>query len=117
MVDLYNGYLEEGDYIYLGDVPLSTEDAEQILDVLEMYAFVSYCWHKTNIRNLYRVDTQGLLDRIFPLPTEHTSTLETEAGPSTGTQSYSFRALLKSPANYPLRVLRVRTTSSALVPY
>ncbi|KAI0090012.1 hypothetical protein BDY19DRAFT_941886 [Irpex rosettiformis] len=71
-----------------GDVPLTPADAEQILDVLEM------------------IDTQGLLDRIFPLPTGHTLTSESEAGPSTSTQSYSFRALLKSPSSFPLRVLR-----------
>ncbi|KAI0700435.1 hypothetical protein BC835DRAFT_1266253 [Cytidiella melzeri] len=71
-----------------GDVPLRPEDAEQILDVLET------------------VDTQGLLDRIFPLPTEHSPDSKSTPGPSTGIQSYSFRALLKSPANYTLRVLR-----------
>lgn len=69
-----------------GDVPIRDEDAEKILEVLET------------------VDTQGLLDRIFPLPNEHSS--DSDAGPSTGTQSYSFRALLKSPSKFPLKILR-----------
>ncbi|EKM60743.1 uncharacterized protein PHACADRAFT_133484 [Phanerochaete carnosa HHB-10118-sp] len=69
-----------------GDVPIQDEDAEKILEVLEI------------------VDTQGLLDRIFPLPTEHSS--GSGAGSSAGTQSYSFRALLKSPRKFPLKILR-----------
>ncbi|THH01522.1 hypothetical protein EW026_g1198 [Hermanssonia centrifuga] len=71
-----------------GDVPIQPGDAIKILEVLEM------------------VDTQGLLDRVFPLPTEHSLSSDSEAGPSTGTQSYSFRALLKAPGMFPLRVLR-----------
>lgn len=54
-----------------------------------------------------RVDTQGLLDRVFPLSTEQGLGSDSAAGPSNGTQSYSFRALLKSPSAYSLRVLRV----------
>ncbi|KAF7798629.1 hypothetical protein EIP86_009851 [Pleurotus ostreatoroseus] len=71
-----------------GDVPIQPDDAEKILEILEM------------------VDTQGLLDRVFPLPTEDGLGPNAAAGPSAGTQSYSFRALLKAPSMYPIRVLR-----------
>ncbi|KAL6300249.1 hypothetical protein BKA93DRAFT_740856 [Sparassis latifolia] len=73
-----------------GDVPIEPSDAEKILDVLEM------------------VDTQGLLDRVFPLPddTLEPTLPESVASPSTLTRSYSFRALLKNSSDYPLRVLR-----------
>jgi hypothetical protein len=93
-----------------GDVPLQPEDSERILEVLEMYILLA------SVAELYstsshRVDTQGLLDRISPLPSEHASSLNSSAGPSSGTQSHSFRALLKSSSNFPLRVLRVRSVS------
>ncbi|KAI0961100.1 hypothetical protein AcV7_000293 [Taiwanofungus camphoratus] len=73
-----------------GDVPIQPSDAEKILEVLEM------------------IDTQGLLDRVFPLPAETSdSTIsETAPSPSAPTQSFSFRALLKDSSQYPLRVLR-----------
>ncbi|KAJ3543008.1 hypothetical protein NM688_g5911 [Phlebia brevispora] len=71
-----------------GDVPIQQEDAEKILDIFEM------------------VDNHGLLDRAFPLPTGDGLRSDATAGPSTGTQSYSFRALLKTPSMYPIRVLR-----------
>ncbi|EPQ61050.1 hypothetical protein GLOTRDRAFT_53754 [Gloeophyllum trabeum ATCC 11539] len=47
------------------------------------------------------VDTQGLLDRVFPLPAD-----PTEASTSSSHLSYSLRALLKESPNHPLRVLR-----------
>lgn len=73
-----------------GDVPIEPSDAQKILDVLEV------------------VDTQGLLDRVFPLPTDpQESTLqETMSTPSAPTQTYSLRALLKDSSHHPLRVLR-----------
>ncbi|OBZ79654.1 hypothetical protein A0H81_00373 [Grifola frondosa] len=71
-----------------GDVPIQYSDAQKILDVLEM------------------VDTQGLLDRVFPLPTDSLSSTSSEYAPSSSTESYSFRALLKNSSQYPLRVLR-----------
>lgn len=61
------------------------------------------------------MDTQGLLDRVFPLPTEDGLGPDAAAGPSTGTQSYSFRALLKAPSMYPIRVLRVRRQLAPLL--
>ena len=47
----------------------------------------------------YRVDTQGLLDRVFPLSTEPSMT---------PVRSCSFRTLLQESSEHPLRVLRVR---------
>ena len=93
-----------------GDVPIPAEDAEKILEILELCVLLTTCLafvSQTPFPLATRVDTQGLLDRVFPLPTEHGTDSNSTAGPSTGTQSYSFRALLKSPSTYPLRVLRV----------
>ncbi|KAH9921446.1 uncharacterized protein B0H18DRAFT_1021115 [Fomitopsis serialis] len=56
------------------------------------------------------IDTQGLLDRVFPLPTESAEPSSGESTstptPSTSTQTFSFRTLLKDSPQYPLRVLR-----------
>ncbi|KAK1226994.1 hypothetical protein PQX77_010062 [Marasmius sp. AFHP31] len=54
---------------------IQNEHAEEILAVLEM------------------IDTQGLLDRVFPLPSDES-------------KSYSFRTLLKECSEYPLSVLQ-----------
>jgi len=65
-----------------------------------------------------RVDTQGLLDRVFPLPTNSSSSfaLPNSQSPSQQ-QSYSFRTLLKESSRHPLRVLRVRYSQLALPPF
>ncbi|KAH9891069.1 hypothetical protein C8Q73DRAFT_734870 [Cubamyces lactineus] len=70
-----------------GDVPIQDADATNILDVLEL------------------VDNQGLLDRVFPLPTQsgETTSSESSANPPT---MHSFRELLKSSSQFPLSVLR-----------
>lgn len=47
------------------------------------------------------IDTQGLLDRVFPLSAESWNTDAFESG------SYSFRTLLQHCSQYPLAVLRV----------
>ncbi|KAH7914449.1 hypothetical protein BJ138DRAFT_1079332 [Hygrophoropsis aurantiaca] len=69
----------------VADVPIDPLDAQKILDILEL------------------IDTQGLLDRVFPLPSSNPSEPST-SNAQTGT--YSFRALLKESSQYPLRVLR-----------
>ncbi|KAL7285806.1 hypothetical protein ACG7TL_000915 [Trametes sanguinea] len=70
-----------------GDVPLRSEDAANILQVLEL------------------VDNQGLLDRVFPLPTtEPAEAAQSES--SSPTTMLSFRSLLQNSSQYPLRVLR-----------
>ncbi|KAI9059651.1 hypothetical protein FKP32DRAFT_1596208 [Trametes sanguinea] len=70
-----------------GDVPLQSEDAANILQVLEL------------------VDNQGLLDRVFPLPTtEPAEAAQSES--SSPTTMLSFRSLLQNSSQYPLRVLR-----------
>ncbi|CDO72729.1 hypothetical protein BN946_scf184990.g12 [Trametes cinnabarina] len=70
-----------------GDVPLQSEDAANILQVLEL------------------IDNQGLLDRVFPLPT--TESAEAAISPeSSSTIMLSFRSLLQNSSQYPLRVLR-----------
>ncbi|PCH33271.1 hypothetical protein WOLCODRAFT_111555 [Wolfiporia cocos MD-104 SS10] len=73
-----------------GDVPIDQSDAQKILDVLEM------------------IDTQGLLDRVFPLPNElpEANPPDSSSTPSSSVQTYSFRALLKNSSGYPLKVLR-----------
>jgi len=50
---------------------------------------------------VFRIDTQGLLDRVFPLPSN--------SGEASSSQpaSYSFRTLLKESSQHPLCVLRV----------
>lgn len=73
-----------------GDVPLHPDLAAKILETLEA------------------VDTQGLLDRVFPLSPqsdEPTSPLSVP-GPSPNPHTHSFRSLLQDPSNHPLRVLR-----------
>ncbi|EGO02762.1 hypothetical protein SERLA73DRAFT_158542 [Serpula lacrymans var. lacrymans S7.3] len=69
---------------HAGDVPIDSLVAQKILDILEM------------------IDTQGLLDRVFPLPSNFSepSTSKSQTG------SYSFRTLLKDSSRHPLSVLR-----------
>ncbi|KAI0793340.1 hypothetical protein C8Q75DRAFT_556825 [Abortiporus biennis] len=72
-----------------GEVPLRAEDASKILEILES------------------IDSQGLLDRVFPLSTEQeNSSTNAIAGPSSNSQSHSMRALLKDCDRYSLKVLR-----------
>ncbi|TFY73465.1 hypothetical protein EWM64_g10547, partial [Hericium alpestre] len=70
-----------------GDVPINPDDAQRILDILEM------------------VDTQGLLDRVFPLPADPAEPPSSDPQTSQP-QIYSFRNLLKESSRHPLRVLR-----------
>ncbi|KAK0466390.1 uncharacterized protein EV420DRAFT_1326872 [Desarmillaria tabescens] len=63
----------------VGEVPLGSEDAAKILDVLKM------------------TDTQGLLDRLFPLPNDPSSS---------SNPSYSLRFLLQNSPHHPLSLLR-----------
>ncbi|OCH92720.1 hypothetical protein OBBRIDRAFT_418786 [Obba rivulosa] len=81
---------KDGEVSSTGDMPILSSDAEEILDVLEV------------------VDTQGLLDRVFPLSTKSLDVDLTgsEASSSTSTQTYSLRTLLKDSSQYSLRVLR-----------
>ncbi|KAI0318739.1 hypothetical protein OF83DRAFT_1170845 [Amylostereum chailletii] len=71
-----------------GDVPLDPEDAKYILEILE------------------KLDTQGLLDRVFPLPADPTESNTLDPQSSTTPQSYSFRTLLKESSRHPARVLK-----------
>ncbi|KAI0307482.1 hypothetical protein B0F90DRAFT_1674106 [Multifurca ochricompacta] len=73
-----------------GDLPLDPHIAQQFL-------IFSRC----------QIDTQGLLDRVFPLPTysSHPSA-PTGSQSSSQPRSYSFRTLLKESSRHPLRVLR-----------
>lgn len=50
---------------------------------------------------LFRIDMQGLLDRVFPLPSNPTEPSGSQPA------SYSFRTLLKESSQHPLCVLRV----------
>ncbi|KAI5124473.1 hypothetical protein M0805_008355 [Coniferiporia weirii] len=72
-----------------GDLPLKDEDAQKILDILEM------------------VDTQGLLDRVFPL--DDVLGIKAPSSPSSSkaqSDSYSLRTLLKESNEHSLRVYR-----------
>ncbi|KAH9927517.1 uncharacterized protein BXZ73DRAFT_90764 [Epithele typhae] len=71
-----------------GSVPIQDADAANILQVLEM------------------VDTQGLLDRVFPLPIDHAEVANSGASSSSTTSMLSLRAMLKESARYPMSVLR-----------
>ncbi|KAI5897554.1 uncharacterized protein SCHCODRAFT_02564422 [Schizophyllum commune H4-8] len=64
---------------YAGDAHMPQEDAQKMLDVLEA------------------IDDQCLLDRVFPLPIEPTS-----SEPA----SHSLRNLLQNPSQYPLSAFR-----------
>ncbi|EIN13421.1 hypothetical protein PUNSTDRAFT_139970 [Punctularia strigosozonata HHB-11173 SS5] len=81
-----NEVVEHPDLPGSGEVPLHLEDAQKILDILEM------------------VDTQGLLDRIFPLPEPETHALD--VADSSMPQLLSFRNLLQDPSRHTLSVLR-----------
>ncbi|KAI6134174.1 hypothetical protein EDD17DRAFT_892296 [Pisolithus thermaeus] len=68
-----------------GDVPIRASDAQKILDILEL------------------VDTQGLLDRVFPLPSSNLSEPSTSKSQS---GAYSLRTLLRESSQHPLHLLR-----------
>ncbi|OJA20988.1 hypothetical protein AZE42_11617 [Rhizopogon vesiculosus] len=80
---LSKGKLPELEHV--ADVPLDPLIAQKVLEILEM------------------VDSQGLLDRVFPLPATNPSEPSTSKS-QTGT--YSLRTLLKESTQHPLRVLR-----------
>ncbi|KAG1757945.1 hypothetical protein EDB19DRAFT_1659956 [Suillus lakei] len=79
---LSKGKMPELDHV--ADVPLDTPIAQKVLEVLEM------------------VDSQGLLDRVFPLPATNLSEPSTSKS-QTGT--CSLRTLLTESSQHPLRVL------------
>jgi hypothetical protein len=58
---------------------------------------------------VHRIDSQGLLDRVFPLPADAVSHTQGNAEGVTAStpQSVSLRALLQDSQTYPIRVLRV----------
>lgn len=97
----------------VAELPLKDDDAQKILDILEMY--VSFCPmhtqtpHHSSSPFLYRMDTQGLLDRVFPL--DDAVLIKGSSSPSGSnapSDSFSLRTLLKESGDHPLRVYRVR---------
>lgn len=94
-----------------GDVPIDSADAEKILLVLE--SCVSRILYLLCLTDILRrsIDTQGLLDRVFPLPTEASDSASGESTPppsfATSAQTFSFRTLLRDSSQYPLRILKV----------
>ncbi|KAI9513139.1 hypothetical protein F5148DRAFT_1328816 [Russula earlei] len=63
--------------------------------------------HNKFLDILEMIDTQGLLDRVFPLPTDSSgSPVAASSQSSPQPQSYSFRTLLKESSRHSLRVLR-----------
>lgn len=94
-----------------GDVPILPEDAQRILDILEMCVTLSSFTIFTAVNMItYRVDTQGLLDRVFPLPADPAATLDPQS--SSQPNTYSFRTLLQESQRHPLRVLKVCFSAS-----
>ncbi|KAG1825569.1 uncharacterized protein BJ212DRAFT_1314853 [Suillus subaureus] len=79
---LSKGKMPELDHV--ADVPLDTPIAQNVLEILEM------------------VDSQGLLDRVFPLPATNPSDPSTSKS-QTGT--CSLHTLLSESSQHPLRVL------------
>ncbi|TBU64674.1 hypothetical protein BD310DRAFT_913091 [Dichomitus squalens] len=79
---------KQGELPSSGDVPIQSSDAANILDVLES------------------VDTQGLLDRVFPLSTDPGEPTSGPSSSSSTTTMLSLRSLLKNSALYPLKTLR-----------
>ncbi|EJD04336.1 uncharacterized protein FOMMEDRAFT_146300 [Fomitiporia mediterranea MF3/22] len=72
-----------------GDLPMNDEDAQKILEILEM------------------ADTQALLDRVFPLDdvlSPNPSSIPSSS--KTPSDSYSLRTLLKEAKDHPLRIFR-----------
>ena len=55
---------------------------------------------------LVRIDTQGLLDRVFPLPS-----LDAIGSSNQAEKAYSLRTLLQEPDRHSLHLLRVCTIS------
>ena len=55
-----------------------------------------------------RIDTQGLLDRVFPLPDTEPISNGTASSSKELSKMYSLRTLLKEESPHPLRVIRVR---------
>lgn len=131
----------EQDLRTAASLPVDAELAGKILDVLEMFVsassgFILSFW--TPVRSLrflcarmvlrvnlymkpctdqlhHRIDTQGLLDRVFPLadsvsvfdsPSTSTSSSKSNSTPKSS-QTYSLRSLLKESSQYPLSVLKV----------
>ncbi|KAG9314674.1 hypothetical protein JVU11DRAFT_5479 [Chiua virens] len=75
------------------DVPIDPTHAQQILDVLDL------------------IDSQALLDRVFPLPSSEPSTSKSQS------TSFSLRALLRESSQHPLRVLRAAVQNLFPVSY
>lgn len=79
---------EENSQPGVADLPLDSGDAQKILDILEM------------------IDTQGLLDRVFP-SLDGDSSSSSKASTSKDTiKHHSLRSLLQDPESHPLRVVR-----------
>jgi hypothetical protein len=57
--------------------------------------------------SLYSIDTQGLLDRVFPLPDSDTISSSKASTSKDVIKTYSLRALLKDSSMHPFHVLRV----------
>lgn len=84
------------------DSHLDDSDATSILDILEAYLSLFTSTFRVYTHTFRSADSQGLLDRVFPLPPH---------APIQG--SFSLRVLLKHPSQHPLWVLRVTSNLSS----
>ena len=82
----------------ISETYLDSDLAHQILETLEMYANgTNHVPLRFQLTAISRLDTQGLLDRVFPLSEDHPES------------SCSLRTLLQDSQSYSLHALRVRT--------
>ena len=90
----------------ISETYLDSDLAHQILETLEMYV---NSHHKvplpSSFTTISRLDTQGLLDRVFPLSDDQPES------------SCSLRTLLQDSPSHSLRALRVRAIPSPEVTY
>ena len=86
----------------ISETYLDSDLAHQILETLEMCVTASptTSLEVTHLPPLPRLDTQGLLDRVFPLSEDQPES------------SCSLRTLLQDSPSHSLRALRVRTVST-----
>lgn len=81
----------------VSETHLDSDLAHQILETLEMYVRgTNYALRVSHLPMLSRLDTQGLLDRVFPLSEDQPES------------SCSLRTLLQDSSKHSLRALRVR---------
>lgn len=94
---------------FAGDRPLDSQYASKILRILQAYVLLTSSSHTASLHGsllLYSADTQSLLDRVFPLPSDAPHNAQQQS------QSVSLHTLFHQSSQHPLWVLRVCTPVS-----